>query len=165
MKVEIRQATLNDRKFISKVCMETIPLYERFLPGFFYSQGQYLEKTLPEGYDFYVIEENGEPTGFTCNKELNNDVVYIAMIYFAPKYYRKGIGTKALALMEENFKQNGYKTMTLLAHKEAFWAKEFYLKNGFISSAYNKYEANKLLDGILDKVYFNGTIVMMKNIA
>lgn len=165
MKVEIRQASLDDRVFISKVCMETIPLYERFLPGFFYSQGKYLEKALPQGYDFYVIEESGESVGFTCNKELNKEIIYIAMIYFTPKYYRKGIGSTALALMEEKFRMQGYKTITLLAHKEAFWAKEFYLKNGFIPSAYNKVEANKLLEGVLEKVYFNGTVVMMKNIA
>lgn len=164
MKVEIRQAGLDDRKFISKVCMETIPLYEKFLPGFFYSQAKYLEKSLPSAYDFYIIEENKEAVGFTCNKSLNDKVVYIAMIYFTPTYYRKGIGTKALALMEQKFREAGYKTIALLAHKDAYWAKEFYLKNGFKLEAYTKSEAMNLMGGVLESIYFNGTVVMMKNI-
>lgn len=164
MNVELRRATQEDKKFIGRVCRETIPLYDDFLPGFFESQGTYLQKKLPQGYDFFIVEESKDPVGFICSKELREDVIYIAMLYFLPQYYRQGIGSKTMEIMEEKFKVKGYKYISLLAHKKAVWANNFYIKNGFKAMASNKQEVQKIMDGLLEQVYFNSTIVMIKEL-
>lgn len=164
MQINILNANDNDNLFIADVCRKTIPLYDDFLPGFFENQAKYFDAQIPKGYEFYIIYSNEEKVGFICNKQLDSDTMYMAMLYLLPDYYRSGIGSKVISLLETKFKERNIKNFTLLAHKKADWAVSFYLKNNFNKIANNRDEVKNFRGGIAEPLYFEETILMHKEI-
>lgn len=164
MDVSLLSAKDSDNSFIADVCRKTIPLYDSFLPGFFERQASYFDTQIPRGYDFYIIYCNGERAGFIGNKKLNDDTIYMAMLFLLPEYYRSGIGSRAMILLEKELKEIGIKNFTLLAHRKAGWAVSFYLKNNFKKAGDTKEEVKAFKGGIVEPFYFDETILMYKEI-
>jgi ribosomal protein S18 acetylase RimI-like enzyme len=69
--------------------------------------------------------------------------VYIDGIVIIPEYRNKGIGTWILNEIENHYKNDGYKSISLFTYK--FQAPEFYQKNGFTLEFVRESETNSEL--------------------
>lgn len=164
VEVKLIKAVEEDRYFIAEVCRETIPLYNEISLGFFEEQAEIFEKQLPEGYDIYIINHGEEKVGFLVTKKVDKDIVYIVMLYLLPKYYRKGIGSTTLKLIEESVRKDEINNIVLLADNKAHWAKSFYLKNNYNIIGESSEEVKNFKGGILAPYYIEGTILMHKEL-
>lgn len=77
-------------------------------------------KVLSDGVEAGVIEY----------KSFWNEMPYISLIKLLPEYRRKGIGSKALGLLEKKLKNSGYKAV-LTSTRADEDAQHFYRKTGY----------------------------------
>lgn len=73
---------------------------------------------------------DGVETGVIEYKSFWNEMPYISLIKLLPEYRRKGIGSKALGLLEENLKRSGYKAVLVSTQADED-AQHFYRKTGY----------------------------------
>lgn len=130
--IELSKATHKDLNFICQVCKSTEEIYSHIMPGTFLKQGKKYEKFgLPLDYDIHIIKKEDEPIGFLGLTQLKEDSVYLVALYLLKEYYRKNLGSDTLNYLREQLKEKGVKEIILQAHIDAFWAINFYKKNGF----------------------------------
>lgn len=85
-----------------------------------------LRHEIVDGVVFYCYEEDGEIIGVMGIQDVQ-DVKLIRHAYVRTKKRKGGIGTKLLHFLTENQK----KPILIGTWKDARWAIDFYLKNGF----------------------------------
>ncbi|MCX6802429.1 MAG: GNAT family N-acetyltransferase [Candidatus Diapherotrites archaeon] len=85
----------------------------------------------------YVIEMGGKRTGIIFGSEFYSEPegngFFVEEFAVAEGLQGKGIGRKALALLEKDLKKKGFKALTLLSHRKSK-AFKFYQKIGFKKS-------------------------------
>jgi ribosomal protein S18 acetylase RimI-like enzyme len=136
--VSLRLAKLTDLPFIQQVFREVLPLYSGLMPGTFEGNIETLDQLIASEQPFSVtglsaelIEVAGLPQGFLAWAVLDAGPVYLASLHFLASARRQGLGGQALALWEQTLKERGFRCVYLLAHREATWAVNFYLKQGY----------------------------------
>lgn len=134
----LRVAEIPDLPFIQQVFREVLPLYNELMPGTFEGNLETLDLLIETGQPFSVtglcaelIEVKGQALGFLAWAVLDAGPVYLAALHFVASARRQGLGGRALALWEQALKSRGFDSVYLLAHRQAPWAVNFYLKQGY----------------------------------
>lgn len=157
--MNLRQGTSRDLEFLSNVCRDADILYKDIMPGAFEKQAKkFMSNGLPKEYSIYVIEEQGQDIGFIGIKQLSNEVQYLVGLYILSKYQRKGLGNQIIDKLISDYKGD-YEQIILLAHKDAYWAENFYLRNGFTQIAENKEQAVYQYK-FMEQLYIENTLMM-----
>lgn len=160
--IRLEKAKNKDAIFIAEVCEETRKIYDPLVPGLFTRQAAiFREKGIPSGYDFYTIYDRYIKVGFTGVIHVTEEVTYLAMFYLKKRFYRLGIGSTALKELERIVRKSGTKTIVLLAHERAIWARKFYNKHDYIIS---KETAKTYKDGIIKSYKFSHTVIYEKEL-
>lgn len=132
MSIQFAPAKEEDLPFLAEVIRGAASFYDPILPGAFKKQAQrFLQKGLPDIYRVHVIKNEDHPIGFVGGRLLTPQTLYMAALYLLPLYQRKGFGRKILDALESEVRQMQVEKIVLLAHEKAYWAKNFYLQNGF----------------------------------
>lgn len=130
--IELCKATHRDLPFICQVCKSTEEIYSNIMPGAFSKQGKKYEKFgLPLDYDIHIIKMDENPIGFLGLTQLKEDSVYLVALYLLKDFYRQNIGSHTLDYLCSQLNQKGISEIILQAHVHAYWAINFYKKNGF----------------------------------
>jgi len=86
-------------------------------------------------------------------------------LYLLPEHQRKGYGTKVLNMVVDSLSQKGIKEVILLVHQKAYWAINFYVKNGFRIITTNEDEIRTYANSTMERYVISSTILMGKRIA
>lgn len=136
--LRLRLAEIVDLSFIQQVFREVLPLYRELMPGTFEGNIETLDQLIESEQPFSItglsaelIELAGQPQGFLAWAVLEAGPVYLASLHFLASARRQGLGGRAMALWEQGLKARGFSSVYLLAHCEATWAVNFYLKQGY----------------------------------
>lgn len=133
-KVQLRTATDDDKEDMAEICRSNIELYDKIMPGAFEKQAEKFENQgLSISYKTEMVEFNGENVGFTGIKNLTDQHCYLAALYLHKNFHHNGIGSSVMDIIKAKATQDGFEEILLLVHKEAIWAKQFYIKYGFIT--------------------------------
>lgn len=81
--------------------------------------------------DIFVLEENNKILGYISLRKKNVEVVWISSLYIDPEFQNKGYGARLLSFAEEYTKKQSCVILVLETHALAYWAINFYEKNGF----------------------------------
>ena len=84
-----------------------------------------------ESKEIICAKENGEILGYAVFRLKNPETVWISSLYIDTKHQNKGIGSFLLKSIEKFTKEHEAKVVALETHRNANWAINFYLKNGF----------------------------------
>jgi ribosomal protein S18 acetylase RimI-like enzyme len=164
--IEIISAVPDDRSFMAQVMRSVIPLYEPIMPGAFERQALRFERDgLPRTYNVSIIRLDGQPIGFVGLASLTPEITYLAGLYLLPEYQRKGYGTKVINIVVDSLSQKGVKEVILLVHQKAYWAINFYVKNGFRIITSNEDEIRTYANSTMERYVISSTILMGKRIA
>lgn len=93
----------------------------------FYSE-QAIKKAIENGEDFYLISTNNFPVGYVSITGKGDDCWFMNKFYLYTDIHRKGLGTLALAQLEDNIKP---KEFSLQVNRKNINSINFYFKNGF----------------------------------
>lgn len=136
--LSLRLAEVADLPLIQQVFREVLPLYSELMPGTFEGNIETLDQLIETGQPFSVtglsaelIELAGQVQGFLAWAVLDSGPVYLASLHFLNAARRQGLGGRAMALWEQHLKERGFGSVYLLAHRQATWAVNFYLKQGY----------------------------------
>jgi L-amino acid N-acyltransferase YncA len=163
--INLREATEDDAQAIAEICESNVALYDPIMPGAFQKQSRKIrESGLPTTYDILVIEFNDKVVGFIGTIALNQECIYLVALYLHSDVQRQGIGQKVLKQLIIKFEKQNFKSVVLLVHQEATWAKTFYQKNGFQKISNDEKEIKAYKGGILKNYYIPSTILMRKKI-
>ncbi|WP_430882477.1 GNAT family N-acetyltransferase [Fusibacter sp. JL216-2] len=163
--ISLRSVAVRDSEFLAKVCESNIPLYDSIMPGAFKKQAyKYRVKGVNTGYSISIIEKDSVSVGFTGTLELNGESMYLVAIYLLSEYQRLGLGHVVLDQIENMCRAKSMKNIMLLVHKEAHWAINFYIKNGYEISAKTEKEIKEYDSNILEKLYIGNTYLMTKTL-
>lgn len=136
------------------------------MPGAFERQAQKFENEgLPSKYNLQIISKYNEVIGFLGYKNLNQVYTYLTELYIKSNFRRKGYGKEIIKRFIEERSEDKIEEIILLAHKNAFWAVDFYKKCGFeiISSDFEEIKLYK--DGILSLYIIPSTVLMTKKLC
>lgn len=130
--ISLKKATNGDLPFICSVCKSTDEIYSNIMPGAFLKQGKKYEKFgLPLDYDIHIISDDGVNIGFLGLTMLTEDSIYLVALYILKEYYRQNLGSNTIEYLCKELKNKGISEVVLQAHIDAYWAIDFYNKNGF----------------------------------
>jgi|Deesub1362A_J573_1020465.scaffolds.fasta_scaffold01767_6 ribosomal protein S18 acetylase RimI-like enzyme len=164
--IEIISAVPDDSFFMARVMRSVIPLYEPIMPGAFERQALRFERDgLPRNYNVSIIRLEGQPIGFVGFTSLTPEIAYLIALYLLPEHQRKGYGTKVLNMVVDSLSQKGIKEVILLVHQKAYWAINFYVKNGFRIITTNEDEIRTYANSTMERYVISSTILMGKRIA
>lgn len=152
--IEVIEARVEDRAIIADICRDCNSQYEELFPGFLLEQANFLEKYTPKDYYFKVIKVNEKIIGFLALKVLNKDSYYLAMLYFYKSEQKKGYGKQTLKVLENLLTG---KNLYLLAHKDAYWALNFYKRNGFEVIATKEKDIVNYNNELMKNYYYKDT--------
>lgn len=76
----------------------------------------------------FIAKEDDEIIGIISGHAYY-DEVYVENLIILENLRRKGVGSKLLQTVEDNFRYKGYAFIALTTHE--FQARDFYIKNGF----------------------------------
>ncbi len=137
-----------------KFCESNASLYDPIMPGAFNKQAEkFRSNGLPSTYNILVIESENQILGFLGTIECNEKSLYLVAIYLHQSHQRSGIGSIILEELVRNYRSAGYDEIVLLVHKEAVWAKSFYLKNQFKYVSSSELDIKSYGNGILSNLY------------
>ncbi|MBN1549839.1 GNAT family N-acetyltransferase [bacterium] len=130
--IVLRPVKSHDAPFLAHVCRSSIPLYDTIMPGVFEQlalrfQGGWLPKT----YDLFIVLDDDKPCGMLGTVQLTPSIKYLVALYLLPEFQRKGIGSQVIEFVNSRSYSEGIKELLLMVHKDAFWAIQFFQKNGF----------------------------------
>lgn len=156
--IRIRNATYEDCELIAEICESSSFLYDSIMPGAFARQAEkFRSKGLPSGYDVSVIEYENQIAGFIGTVEFGKKILYLVAIYLHQTSQRSGVGSTVLRKLVKHYRSDGYDEIVLLVHKEASWAKSFYIKNNFEYLSNKEQEIKAYSNGILSNLYIPNT--------
>lgn len=92
--------------------------------------------------------ENETVLGYAFFRKKNEETVWVSSLYVDPNFQKKKIGSFLLKYIEEFGLENGCHVVALETHAKAFWAINFYFKNGYelVNDKVNDYPFNKILE-------------------
>lgn len=105
--------------------------------------------------DFYIGSVDGEAIG-TISLQYFDDVAYLGYIYLDVRHVGKGYGHELMAFAEEIAKERGMNRLALIAHPDATWARNAYLKYGFEIVETKESRVKKWHGGVLEPHYERG---------
>lgn len=126
----IRKSKDSEIETIYEIINDAAMAYENIIPAdrwkYPYMDMPELKEQMEDGVFFYCYEQNNEVLGVMGIQD-KGDVKLIRHAYVKTKERKTGIGTKLLKFLTEN------QTDPILigTWKDAVWAINFYLKNGF----------------------------------
>lgn len=161
--IEILKACDNDRFFLAQVCRDAIELYDKIIPGSFVRQAARFENDgLSNSYEIFIIYFNNQPVGFIGSIALTVNIIYLVALYILKEYQRQGIGTEVMDIFISSLIEGGKAEVALLAHKDATWAIDFYVKNGFNIVTDEEDNVKAYADSCMDRFYLPNTVLMTK---
>jgi len=126
----IRKYTESDIEAIYEIINDASIAYKGHIPADRWKEPymplEELKHEIDEGVVFYCYEDNGEIIGVMGIQDVL-DVKLIRHAYVRTTKRKGGIGTKLLHYLTENQS----KQILIGTWKDAVWAIDFYLKNGF----------------------------------
>jgi aminoglycoside 6'-N-acetyltransferase I len=141
--MEIRKATKKDLKDIADILrIETAkkPYNQKWNKK---SSLEKIKKSFKKD-DIYLSELSGIIAGFIiCKKNKIQKSIYIDELWFKQEYQRKGLGKQLMKKIEEIYKRNEFKSISLVSDKRTN-AFKFYKKIGYRSHSVNVYMEKKL---------------------
>lgn len=124
------------------------PLYDPLLPGAFDHEAQVVERFgLSTRYETLLLDAGGTRVGFAGLTRLRPGTAYLAQLYLLPQHQRHGHGTAALRLLETCWPETA--ELVLHVHREALWARAFYLRCGYGVWAADETAGRAWGDGVL----------------
>lgn len=160
MKITFRLAVPQDALDMAEVIMRSWEeAYKDIIPHDFIlaknaTRPSLFKRVTVDNQSNYVIECDGKIAGIMKiaepqDNDVNDDFYELHSIYLHPKYYRKGIGSKAVEFACEKAIQIGKKYMNVWVIKDNINAIKFYEKQGFIADGVTKtVEYGKVLEDI-----------------
>lgn len=128
--MEIKPAKITDIKSIAEIFLIE-SAKEPYLQV--WNEESSLEKInyFYENYDLYIISLDKEIVGFiACELTLNKKIVYVSELWIKEKDQHKGLGTELMKFIEEKYKNQGIRSISLVTDKESN-AFKFYKKLGY----------------------------------
>jgi len=80
----------------------------------------------------YIAEFNGNPIGFAAGSVKDDIRGHLSAIYVDEPYRRHGIGQKLINALEDKFRRENFRKMTLEVKEDNYSAISFYEKNNFV---------------------------------
>lgn len=154
----IRPARLEDMKRVAEFVSSSADWYRPFVDEKDMAEHDVDEAWALENFkkrDFFIGEYRGKPIG-TISLQYFGDHAYLGYIYLDVNYVGHGFGQKLMRFAERQCKKRGLRTMNLIAHPEAEWAKRAYLKYGFEIIESEKTAVLAWNDGALEPYYEEG---------
>ena len=87
-------------------------------------------KNFFEKDDMYTLEINKTVIGFCVCEKKNREKIYLSELWIDKKHQNKRFGKEIMNFIEDKYKKNGYKEISLVADKNAN-ASKFYEKIGY----------------------------------
>lgn len=109
-----------------------------------------------EKREFYVGLLGDEVVGTISLQDAGEDAVYLGYIYLHTDHVGNGFGGDLMDFARFRSRRNGKRSMVLIAHPEAEWARRAYLKYGFEIIAEDRSEVLAWNDGWLEPYYEEG---------
>ncbi len=137
LKIKIRKPKKSEYDTIVKVVNSELSLYCKIYPSGILKQigiGTFNKTDLIEGEEtrnYLIALNNSKMVGFISWYIKPNKVAWISMLEIMPEYYRKGIGTKLVSILEKKVKKAGAVAIALETQKKAMWAAKFYRTLGY----------------------------------
>ena len=152
----IIECTKQDISNILNVINDAASKYKGVIPDDCWHEPYMLEQELfielSSGIRMFGYQKDNVLTGVMGIQELE-DVTLIRHAYTLPDYQRTGVGK---LLLRHLFDINRSSRLLVGTWRDATWAIDFYVKNGFILR--NKHQSNRLL-----KTYWEVPLRQMKN--
>jgi len=127
------------------------------MPGAFSRHADKLQVEGMPSYDTFIIMHDDLDVGFVGTIKLNQDTIYLLDFYLESKHQGKGIGYEAMSILVDKYSEEGLKSIVLLVHHKAEWAKVFYERFGFTCVSHKKEEIISYRSGFMKDLYINGT--------
>jgi len=128
--MEIKAAKITDLKTIAEIFLIE-SAKEPYLQV--WNEESSLEKInfFYESNDLYVVFVDEEIVGFiACELTLDKKLVYVSECWLKEQHQHKGLGTKLMQFIEEEYKNQGMKSISLVTDKRSN-AFKFYKKLGY----------------------------------
>ncbi len=155
----------NDQFFMAEILKSVIPQYDPIMPGAFQKWADQMEGgPLPDFIKNSLILSENEKLGFLGMVQITESVTYLMMLYFFPKYQRKGYGKTALNLLINKLKKRDVANLILLVNQQADWAISFYNKQNFQVISQNQATIENYCEAKMKPFYVPGTMLMGKTI-
>lgn len=136
--IQLRPATFADNALIRQVFTAVLPLYQDLMPGTFEANLANIDILTARGLDFqatgltgFVVVHRHVDCGFCGVAPLNARQAYLGAMHFLPAFQRQGLGTQAMAALEQHYARLGFQEMLMLVHARADWAQAFYRRLGY----------------------------------
>jgi ribosomal protein S18 acetylase RimI-like enzyme len=81
--------------------------------------------------EYLCVKDNGKIVSFASFHLKNPQTIWISSLYTHPQYQGKGYGRALDKEIEKIAKEQGARVIVLETEKQADWAVNFYLKNGY----------------------------------
>lgn len=164
--VQFTKATIADLDYVAEVLESISPMYEKLLPGVFEQRVKKFRvaKKLPANYEIWLIINQNEPIGFFGIESLTSQVVYMAAFYLHNEYHSLHFGSRTLEKLCSLLEVDGYSEMVLFAHQSAYWAINFYQKNGFEIVTKDSQEISHYRQGILAGYFLPKPVLMRRDL-
>ena len=129
----------DDRKAISRIYEASWKYaYSGIVPQEYLEsipEGRWADRLDTPGWNTMVYIDDGKYIGTSsfCKSRFDSypDSGEIISIYFLPEYMKKGFGSKLIAAVLYELKEQGYDDVFLWVLEENMHARQFYEKNGF----------------------------------
>ncbi|MCA9285652.1 MAG: GNAT family N-acetyltransferase, partial [Phycisphaerales bacterium] len=157
-KFEIRPADRSDMELVADFVRSSAEWYRPILDERDMAEHDVDEEWAElnfERRDFYVGYASGEPLG-TVSLQYFGDYAYLGYIYLDVAHVGKGYGQRLMRFAERKAREKSMKGMVLIAHPEATWAKNAYLKYGFEIIETAKEGVLAWKEGVLKPYYEEG---------
>jgi GNAT superfamily N-acetyltransferase len=130
--VELVPAGESDASFVASVARDAILLYDPLMPGSFERFAARVERDgLPTAFRTFLVHADRRPVGFAgLDATLPDGIVYLAALYLRTESRRRGIGSAALQAIARDASAAA-RELVLLVHRDATWARAFYVHHGF----------------------------------
>jgi ribosomal protein S18 acetylase RimI-like enzyme len=95
-----------------------------------------------------VKDKDNKVLGYVSFRKKNEQTVWISSLYIDPAKQKEGIGSLLLREVEKYALRSFCPIVALETHKDAYWALNFYQKNGYklINDVLSQYPFNAVLD-------------------
>lgn len=134
----IRPSRPADNALIKACFAAALPRYQALMPGSFEANLANMDILTEKGLGFnatglegWILSAAGNEVGFAGIGLLNPSQAYMAALYLLPDQQRRGYGQAALDQLEPHYAGLGCCEMLLLVHRDAGWARDFYLRAGY----------------------------------
>ncbi len=139
---------------IWKVCYPSIITNEQidYMLALMYS-GPALEAQMKEGQRFFLLNCNGQASGYLSYSDKGEGHYFLHKLYVAASL--QGSGAGQFLLNEVTGKLKDIKSLRLTVNRQNYKAINFYFKNGFVIEAVKDFD--------IGKGYLMNDFVMLKN--